>query len=198
MSDLFAIRVYSVTPKVVRLSVTRWHPDVKQPSTNAVFALMLMYDPIERSTHLEFKKYRHLADSAFAREVRADGGFSGNWMDANAQAFVAKVKRIGSSLEIHLTHPAWGEHLRRGMSWRTTAYDAGPGLPAEPRAPRAQQAAATASKQTPKTGSAGVKKAARKTGVKKAAKAKSAVKKAARKAAVKKAAKAKSAVKKAK
>ncbi|MDC0710407.1 hypothetical protein POL68_18160 [Stigmatella sp. ncwal1] len=181
MSDLFAVRVLAVTSKAVRLSVTRVHPDAERPAPHAVFALMLMYDPIEKSTDPEFSKYRHLKDSALAREVRAHNGFTVMWVNANAQALVAKVKRSGTSfLDIHLTHPAWGEHLRKGMSWRTTAYDMGPGLPAEPRAPRAQQATAKASKQTPKTGSAGAKKAARKTGVKKAAKAKSAVKKAAK------------------
>ncbi|NPC78541.1 hypothetical protein HPC49_09825 [Pyxidicoccus fallax] len=185
-------------PKAVRLSVTRVHPDAERPAPHAVFALMLMYDPIEKSKDPEFSKYRHLEDSALAREVRAHNGFTDAWVNANAQAFVAKVKRSGSFLDIQLTHPAWGEHLRNRMTWRTTAYDMGPGLPAEPRAPRAQQAVAKAIKQTPKTGSTGAKKAARKAGVKKTAKERSVVKKTAKaRSVVKKAAKERSVVKKA-
>jgi hypothetical protein len=192
MSDLFSVRVLSVKPKAVRLSVRRVHPDAEQPAPHAVFALMLMFDPIEKSKDPEFTKYRHLEDSALAREVRAHNGFTDAWVNANAQAFVAKVKRSGSFLDIQLTHPAWGEHLRERMMWRTTAYDMGPGLPAEPRVPRAQQAAAKALKQTPKTGSTGAKKAARKAGVKKTVKTRSVVKKAAKESrGVKKAASAK-------
>jgi hypothetical protein len=180
VSDLFAVRVLAISSKAIRLSVTRVHPDAGRPAPHAVFALMLMYDPIEKSKDPEFSKYRHLEDSALAQEVREHKGFSALWVNANAQAFVAKVTRSGPFLDIQPTHPAWGEHLRKGMSWRTTAHDAGPGAPAAPRSPRARQAEATATKQTPTTGSATAKKGARKTGVKKAAKAKSAMKKVAR------------------
>ncbi|WP_375758646.1 hypothetical protein [Corallococcus exercitus] len=161
MSDLFAVRVLNVTRQVARLRVTSVHPDSGKPAPRAVFALMLMYDPIEKSGDAEFSKYSHLGDSAFARLKREPGAFSSNWMDANAQAFVAKVKQVGAALEVHPTHPEWIAHLRKGMAWRTTAYDAGPGLPAEPRAPAPGVASPTRG---------GAKKAASKAGARKATK----------------------------
>ncbi|MGE6763391.1 hypothetical protein ACQKGO_35605 [Corallococcus interemptor] len=163
------------------------HPDAAKPAPHAVFALMLMYDPIEKAKELEFSKYRHLEDSALAREVKADKGLTGAWLDANARAFVSKVTRSGSFVDIHVTHPAWVEHLRKRMTWRTTAYDAGPGQPAEPRVPVALQGEAPAPRKTARK--AAVKKAAvKKAAVKKTGAKKAAVKKTARKAAVKKAA----------
>ncbi|WP_199738384.1 hypothetical protein [Corallococcus sp. CA054B] len=149
-----------------------------------MFALMLLYDPIEKAEDAGFSKYPHLKDAALVREAGGRKAFTGQWMNANAQAFVSKVKRSGPFLDIQLTHPAWGEHLRKGMAWRTTAYDAGPGLPAEPRVPALEQAPAprAPSKRTPKAGTAGAKKAARKVAAKKTAKPKTAAKKAAPKA----------------
>ncbi|MHA7630447.1 hypothetical protein [Corallococcus sp. M7] len=171
MSDLYAVRVLGVARQTVRLSVTRVHPDAGKPAPHAVFALMLIYDPIEKADDAEFSKYRHLKDAALVREAGGRKVFTGEWMNANAQAFVSKVKRSGPFLDIQLTHPAWGEHLRRNMTWRTTAYDVGPGLPAEPRMPALEQATArrAQSKHTPKAGAAGAKKVARKVGVKKTA-----------------------------
>ncbi|MBN8232717.1 hypothetical protein JYK02_34885 [Corallococcus macrosporus] len=139
MSDLYAVRVLGVTRRAVRLGVNRVHPDAGKPAPHAVFALMLMYDPIAKSGDAEFSKYRHLNDSALAQAMDERDAFDSAWMNANAQAFVSKVTRSGSFLDIQLTHPAWGEHLRKRMAWRTTAYDAGPGLPAEPRAPAGER-----------------------------------------------------------
>ncbi|RKH53959.1 hypothetical protein [Corallococcus llansteffanensis] len=96
---------------------------------------MLLNDPISNSGDAAFSKHRHLDGSALAQAMDQHSCFDSEWMNANAQAFVAKVKQSGRVLEIEPTHPAWIEHLRKGMAWRTTAYDAGPGLPAAPRAP---------------------------------------------------------------
>ncbi|MBN8467364.1 hypothetical protein JYJ95_12645 [Corallococcus exiguus] len=195
MSDLYAVRVLGVSRQAVRLSVARVHPDAGKPAPHAVFALMLIYDPIEKAGDAGFSKYRHLNDAALVREAGGRKVFTAQWMNANAQAFVSKVKRSGPFLDIQLTHPAWGEHLRKGMAWRTTAYDVGPGLPAEPRVPAPEQAAVPRSpgERTPKAAGAGAQKAAKakspakvkkaavkKTVAKKATKVKSAAKKAAR------------------
>ncbi|RKH72940.1 hypothetical protein D7W81_04955 [Corallococcus aberystwythensis] len=129
-----------------------------------------MYDPIAKSGDAEFSQHRHLKGSALAREMEEHHAFDSAWMNANAQAFVAQVKRSGPFLDIQPTHPAWIEHLRKKMTWRTTAYDAGPGLPAEPRAPVSTgDAAPTASKPRAKTGRKSAKKTVPKNGARKAA-----------------------------
>ncbi|NNB88745.1 hypothetical protein [Corallococcus exiguus] len=128
-----------------------------------MFAFMLIYDPIEKAEDAEFSKYRQLKDAALVREVGGRKVFTSEWMNANARAFVSKVTRSGPFLDIQLTHPAWGEHLRPRMAWRTTAYDVGPGLPAEPRVPAMEQATVPRSpgERTPKAAGAGAKKAAK-------------------------------------
>ena len=55
MSTLFAVRVLEVSRKVVRLGVTSVHPDSGRPAPRAVFALMLIYDPILNLVYTEFK-----------------------------------------------------------------------------------------------------------------------------------------------
>ncbi|MCP3139321.1 hypothetical protein [Pyxidicoccus xibeiensis] len=151
MSDLFAVRVLGVSRRAARLLVTSVHPDSGKSAPHAVFALMLMYDPIAQSEDAAFSKHRHLEDSALAQAMDERSVFDSAWMKANAQAFVAKVKRSGPLLEIQPTHPAWIEHLRKGMAWRTAAYDAGPGLPAAPRSPAPKGAPASRS-QDPAAG----------------------------------------------
>ncbi|CAM3932764.1 hypothetical protein [Corallococcus exiguus] len=191
MSDLYAVRVLGVSRQAVRLSVARVHPDAGKPAPHAVFALMLIYDPIEKAEDAEFSNYRHLKDAALVREVGGRKVFTSEWMNANARAFVSKVTRSGPFLDIQLTHPAWGEHLRPRMAWRTTAHDVGPGLPAEPRVPAMEQATVPRSpgERTPKAVGAGAKKAAKaKSPAKKAATVK---KTAVKKTVAKKAARAK-------
>jgi hypothetical protein len=136
MSELFAIRVFEVSDKSASMRVYSVHPDSGPRAPHAVFALMLMYDPIAKSGDAEFKEYRHLDNSPLAQAMDASNAFNSEWMNANARAFVEKVKVSGAVLKIKPTHPAWLEHLREGMWWRTAAYDAGPGLPAAPRAPK--------------------------------------------------------------
>ena len=135
MSDLFAVRVLEVSPQAAVLRVTSVHPDSGPVAPRAVFALMLLNDPLAKSGDAEFSKYSHVGDSALGQAVDPDSFFNSEWLKANAQAFVKKVMLSGSKLEIQPTHPAWIAHLRKGMAWHTTAYDAGPGLPAAPRAP---------------------------------------------------------------
>ncbi len=135
MSEMFAVRVLDVSKQVVRLKVTSVHPDSAPPAPRAVFALMLMYDPISESDSRAFAKHRHLEGSPLARAMDQRDYLDGTWLKENAQAFVAKATVSGSVLEIQPTHPAWIEHLRKGMAWETAAYDGGPGLPAPPRAP---------------------------------------------------------------
>src|SRR4051812_32327716 len=121
MAELFAVHVLEVSGRSARLRVTSVHPDSGPPAPRAVFALMLMYDPITSSGDAAFKKYRHLEGSALARAMDAHDAFDSQWMNANARAFVESVTLSGSELTIQPTHPAWIKHLREGMSWRTAA-----------------------------------------------------------------------------
>jgi hypothetical protein len=135
MSELFAVRVLDVTKESARLQVTSVHPDSGPPAPRAVFALMLMYDPIINSGYSDFSKYRHLEASPLAQAMDRDNYLDSPWLKQHARGFVAKAKVSKGVLEIWPTHPAWIEHLRKGMTWDTAAYDGGPGLPAPPRAP---------------------------------------------------------------
>jgi hypothetical protein len=135
MSTLFAVRVLEVSTKAARLEVTSIHPDSGRPAPRAVFALMLIYDPILNAGYREFRRYEHLEDSALAQAMDQRDSLDHAWLQANARAFVDEVTVSGSVVEIVPTHPGWTEHLRKGMKWETAAYDGGPGLPAAPRVP---------------------------------------------------------------
>lgn len=135
MSELFAVTVEAVSEESARLAVRSVHPDSGPVAPTATFALMLMYDPIMSSGYYAFRDHAHLESSALARAMDREDYLDADWVKANARAFVAKAKVVKGTLEIWPTHPAWIEHLRKGMAWETAAYDAGPGKPAKPRVP---------------------------------------------------------------
>ena len=135
MSALFHVRVAAVSAGSATLQVRSIHPDSGPPSAMATFALMLLYDPIINSGYSDFRKYNHLEASALARAMDRQDYLRSSWIRQNARAFVARAKVTQGALEIWPTHPAWIEHLRKGMAWETAAYSDGPGEPAEPRVP---------------------------------------------------------------
>ena len=135
MSELFAVRVVEVSPGSAKLAVRSVHPDSGPPAPTATFALQLIYDPILNSGYSDFKAFRHLQAAPLASAMDVEAYLDPDWMRKNARGFVAKAKVSKGVLEVWPTHPAWIEHLRKGMSWETAAYDIGPGEPAKPRTP---------------------------------------------------------------
>ncbi len=135
MSELFAVRIVEVSPGSAKLAVRSVHPDSGPPAPTATFALQLVYDPILNSAYSDFKAFRHLQTAPLASAMDVEAYLNSDWMRKNARAFVAKAKVSKGVLEVWPTHPAWIEHLRKGMSWETAAYDIGPGEPAKPRTP---------------------------------------------------------------
>ncbi len=135
MSELFAVRVVEVSPGSAKLAVRSVHPDSGPPAPTATFALQLIYDPILNAAYSDFKAFRHLQTAPLASVMDVEAYLDPDWMRKNARAFVAKAKVSKGVLEVWPTHPAWLEHLRKGMSWDTAAYDIGPGEPAKPRTP---------------------------------------------------------------
>lgn len=135
MSELFAVRVVEVSPGSAKLAVRSVHPDSGPPAPTATFALQLVYDPILNSAYSDFKAFRHLQTAPLASAMDVEAYLDSDWMRKNARAFVAKARVSKGVLEVWPTHPAWIEHLRKGMSWETAAYDIGPGEPAKPQSP---------------------------------------------------------------
>ena len=134
MSEMFSVSVTAVG-KTAKLAVVSVHPDSGPPTSEATFALQLIFDPIMSSGYSAFKKYKHLEASPLAQVMDFDSYLDPNWVRANARAFIAKGKVTKGVLEVWPTHPAWIEHLRKGMSWETAAYSNGPGDDAAPLAP---------------------------------------------------------------
>ena len=135
MSEMFSVRVKAVSEKKASFVVESVHPDSGPPVGTATFALMLMYDPIADSGYSNMKAFDHLERSPLAQEVDLHSYLDPAWIVANACGYVKSAKVTGGVLEVVPTHPAWISHLRKGMQWRTAAYDNGPGDPCDAREP---------------------------------------------------------------
>lgn len=129
MSELFRVRVHSVTgPKVV-LDVTPVHPDSGAPVPSATFAMMLLVEGAAAAG----RKTTPLLSVVDEKRV-----YDPKWVRENARAFVEDVGAAGDRLTVKATDPAWTAHLQAGRKWSSVAWDAGPGKRAAPAHPPAK------------------------------------------------------------
>ena len=153
MSTLYHVRVLAFEATALHLRVRITHPDVRDLEPTRTFAFNLLASALD-----ETDRPAPLHDEIDPRAL-----FDEPWVRDHASEFVAAVSlddphRLppptfrddaqhdafwsGSSddlpaatLQLTLTHPAWGEHLALGQAWDTAAYDMGPAHDAAPRAP---------------------------------------------------------------
>ncbi len=144
MSELYSVSVSRVDGADVAFDVTVVHPDAGPVPDCFFFALQLVYDPIDPYSYGEEPAVR---DCALAKEMDLTDYLSPPWVRTNARGFVASVRvedqenhpppdwedpryetfwegdeSSWATLHVTMTHPAWAEHLREGMSWDTAAY----------------------------------------------------------------------------
>lgn len=144
MSELYSVTVRKVDGANVSFRVTVVHPDAGPVPDDAFFALQVVYDPIDPYNHGKDPK---VGGCALAQEMDLNDYLSPPWVRANALGFVASVRVVDgknhpppsydddgyeafwergetsrATLHVTMTHPAWAEHLRPGMSWSTAAY----------------------------------------------------------------------------
>ncbi len=144
MSELYSVSVSKVDGADVSFDVTVVHPDAGPVPDCFFFALQLVYDPIDPYSYGEEAAVR---DCSLAKEMDLNDYLSPAWVRKNARGFVASVRvedqenhpppdyedpryesfwedgeSSWATLHVSMTHPAWAQHLRAGMSWDTAAY----------------------------------------------------------------------------
>ncbi len=152
MSDLFAVTVVGKGSKYVDLRLVIVHPDQLSFPTRKSFALMLVWEPSFVSYTFQNQTVFNPAPCAigemFSPETILDADFVREHQDdiiesvallethhfpfqdkllnltpAEIDAFWADEEKLPAAvLKIIVTDPKWIEHLRVGMSWRSTAF----------------------------------------------------------------------------
>lgn len=133
-SSLFDAQVSAVDGDRATFSLTPLDPSAEaRPS--ATLALILLHEPIRFAASRGLGPFEHLGEATLGREIEPDATLDEPWLRKNARAFVKCVAVVKGGLAVQATDPAWVEHLRVGMKWKSLAYDAGEAAPTTPRAP---------------------------------------------------------------